>query len=396
MKKSVLALAVLGAFAGVASAQSSVNIYGTIDLAGRYIKNDGSDGRYSLGQDGINSSQLVFAGREDLGGGGWAGFNLNMGLNADTGTTNGKTFNRRSTVSLGGNWGELRLGRDYSPTFYNYSVFDAFGTNGLGNSGNVVPVRLQQSTFVRADNSIGYLLPAGLGGLYGQFMVAAGEGGNSLTAAGQTQSSVPSGQTCKTPAQTVSTNQPVINPPGIPATVTIPSLTCTTVINSQNTGHYYGGRIGWAAGPFDVAGSYATSGVDSIDDDAKQWSVGGSWNFGILKLMGWYGETKLQSLTSKSYTISTVVPLGLGEIHASYGNGKVDGLPAELSGDQYALGYVYNLSKRTAVYSAYSIIKNHGSAQASVASNITPNAQFAPPTPGGQSQGVEFGVRHFF
>jgi len=179
MKKSVLALAVLGAFAGVASAQSSVNIYGTIDLAGRYIKNDGSDGRYSLGQDGINSSQLVFAGREDLGGGGWAGFQLNMGVNADTGTTNGKTFNRRSTVSLGGNWGELRLGRDYSPTFYNYSLFDAFGTNGLGNSGNVVPVRLQQSTFVRSDNSIGYLLPAGLGGLYGQFMVAAGEGGNS-------------------------------------------------------------------------------------------------------------------------------------------------------------------------------------------------------------------------
>ena len=69
MKKSLLALAVLGAYVGVASAQSSVTLYGTADLNGRYIKNDGSKGRYSLSQDGINSSQLGFRGIEDLGGG---------------------------------------------------------------------------------------------------------------------------------------------------------------------------------------------------------------------------------------------------------------------------------------------------------------------------------------
>jgi len=38
MKKSLLALAVLGAFAGVASAQSSVTLYGTVDLNARYVK----------------------------------------------------------------------------------------------------------------------------------------------------------------------------------------------------------------------------------------------------------------------------------------------------------------------------------------------------------------------
>ena len=48
MKKSLLALAVLGGFAGVASAQSSVTLYGTVDLNGRYIKNDGSSKRVSL------------------------------------------------------------------------------------------------------------------------------------------------------------------------------------------------------------------------------------------------------------------------------------------------------------------------------------------------------------
>jgi predicted porin len=325
-----------------------------------------------------------------------------MGVNADTGTTNSRTFNRRSTVSLGGNWGELRLGRDYSPTFYNYSVFDAFGTNGLGNSGNVVPAPLQQSTFVRSDNSIGYLLPAGLGGLYGQVMVAAGEGGNALQGNGQQQSSTSTGQTCVTPAQTVVLNPGSvgINPPIVgPVTVKVPARSCSTAVNS-NSGHYYGGRLGFAAGPFDVAGSYAESGVDSIDENAKSWSIGGSFNFGLAKLMGWYGETDLQSRKSKSYSVSTVVPLGLGEIHASYGSGKVDGLPANYSADQFALGYVYNLSKRTAVYSTAAWLKNHDAAQASIASNTgfptSLTSQAAPPTPGGKSQGIEFGVRHFF
>ena len=44
----------------------------------------------------------------------------------------GLTFNRRSTVSLAGGWGELRLGRDYTPQFWNLTVFDPFGTNGVG------------------------------------------------------------------------------------------------------------------------------------------------------------------------------------------------------------------------------------------------------------------------
>jgi predicted porin len=48
MKKSLLALAVLGAYAGVASAQSSVQLFGTLDLNGRYIKNDGRDRQLSM------------------------------------------------------------------------------------------------------------------------------------------------------------------------------------------------------------------------------------------------------------------------------------------------------------------------------------------------------------
>src|SRR5215218_5339326 len=101
MKKSLLALAVLGAYVGVASAQSSVTLYGTVDLNGRYVKNDGSRKRLSLDQDGINSSQLGFRGIEDLGGGLKAGFLLLADLAPiDTGNNAARFWGRRSTVSL--------------------------------------------------------------------------------------------------------------------------------------------------------------------------------------------------------------------------------------------------------------------------------------------------------
>src|SRR6185295_1716498 len=93
MKKSLLALAVLGAFAGVASAQSSVTLYGTVDVAGRYVKADGQDRRLSLATDGINSSQLGFRGVEDLGGGLRAGFNLLASVGVDDGDAGGGQAN---------------------------------------------------------------------------------------------------------------------------------------------------------------------------------------------------------------------------------------------------------------------------------------------------------------
>jgi predicted porin len=342
MKKSLLALAVLGAFAGVASAQSSVTLFGTVDLSAKYVKNDGSVKRVSLSQDGINSSQLGFRGVEDLGGGLKASFILLSGVSADTGTDSAqsasKTFNRRATVSLMGGFGEVRLGRDYTPTFWNNTVFDVFGTNGLGDSSHVA-LGLSQATFVRADNSIGYFLPSNIGGLYGQFMVAAAEG----------------------------------NVPG----------------------KYIGGRIGFAAGPFDIAGAYATSGITGSTEKAKTANIGASYNLGVVKLSGYFDQVK--ALTQKQTRIngSVLVPLGQGELHASFTQGKLDnGTPAaDPKAQQLALGYVYNLSKRTAVYSTISQVSNKNGAVSSVAGGT---AQTAAPIANGKSKGFEVGVRHFF
>jgi len=356
MKKSLLALAVLGAFSGVASAQSSVTLYGTVDLNGRYVKADGRDRRLSLSQDGINSSQLGFRGVEDLGGGLKAGFNLLAGVNADTGTTNAKFFNRRSTVSLFANAGELRLGRDYTPTFWNQTIFDAFGTNGLGSSLNV----RQAYGGTRMDNSIGYFLPSNLGGFYGQVMAAASEGG----------------ATADRPAR------------------------------------YLGGRFGFAAGPFDVAGAYSEQkfraagtvspaggfGVVVLPGSTmKTWNVGGSWNFGFLKLMGYYNEDKISDsggVKDKVYSISGVMPFGQAELHLGYdrSKGTFDGGEGNFSNtvEQLKATLQYNVSKRTALYTTISRLNNKDD------SSLTLGGAAGLTESGGKSNGFEIGVRHFF
>ncbi|MEP6876337.1 MAG: porin [Burkholderiales bacterium] len=345
MKKSLLALAVLGAFAGVASAQSSVTLDGTVDVNARYVKNDGSARRYSLGTDGINSSQFRVSGREDLGGGLWGGFNLNSGLNPDNGTVNARFWHRRATVSLGGNFGEVRLGRDYTPTFSNNSAYDAFGTNGAGDSSHVL--QKATATFVRADNSIGYFLPSGIGGVFGQVMVAAAEGGTSATG---------------------------------------------------NPGRYVGLRVGFGAGPFEVAGAYGQQKFVTGAADQKTYNVGGKYDLGVVKLLGYFDRDTQGNDKENRGSFSVVVPIGQSEIHAGYELSKRDNAGVNTKVDQIAVGYVYNLSKRTALYATASRLNNKNGTANSVAGGTSITAAPVPSVAGGsaKSTGAEFGIRHFF
>ena len=364
MKKSLLALAVLGAYAGVASAQSSVSMYGTLDMAGTVVKNDGQGRRYSLSTNGVNSSQLGFRGIEDLGGGLKAGFNLIAELaNTDVGNvggTNGKFFGRRSTVSLFSNAGELRLGRDYTPTFWNLTIFDAFGTNGVGSTLN--PRQLYGGT--RQDNTIGYFLPSNIGGFYGQVMAGAGEGGTS----------------------------------------------------ADRPARYIGGRIGFAAGPFDIAGAYGeekfsinstvsgTTGIGPVSPILagqvhKTWNIGGSWDFGFFKLLGYYDEDKQPGAKEKFGSISANFPFGQNEFRIGYDLSELtrSGF-ADTKVDQIKGTYQYNLSKRTMVYASYSMLRNKDATRLAVLGGAQASSNAAPGAPSlsGDSQGAQFGIRHFF
>lgn len=367
MKKTLVALAALGAFAGVASAQSSVTMFGVADVNVMSVKNN--DRTYSVGTDGMSSSRLGFRGVEDLGGGLKASFWLEMGIQLDTGgnaniwgnntasNANRLFFNRRSTVSLSNQWGELRLGRDYTPTWNGFANYDPFGTVGVGNAGNIVlPADLHglgtlaggtYGTLVRANNTVQYILPGGTQGqgLYGQLMVAAGEG-----AAGN---------------------------------------------------KYYGGRIGYAAGPFDISGSYGRteelSLIGSNDLDLDVWTVGGSWDFGFMKLMGMYGQMEVDGTVAglsrtagrHNWYVGASAPFGAWNVKASYGSTEGKDLLNNVDATQWAIGVDYNLSKRTALYATYASIDNDNS-------TFTVSPQSSVISAGRSSSGGQVGVRHSF
>jgi predicted porin len=350
MKRSLFALAALTAFAGAASAQSSVTLFGVVDVNMRQVNN--TDDMSMLSTDGNSSSRLGFRGVEDLGGGLRAGFWLEGALSADDGNASGQNWRRRSTVSLIGNFGEVRLGRDYTPTFWNWTTFDPFGTNGVGSatnlgleSGRSQGAGGSYGTLVRADNTVGYFLPANLGGLYGQFMVAAGEG---------------------TPGN-----------------------------------KFYGGRLGYSAGAFNVAGAWGETQVNRQDDDGTNWNIAGSWDFGFMKLAGFYGEVDVQDTTQKNWFVGVSAPVGAFTLKASYG--AVDNIflrqVNDADADQFAIGAVYDLSKRTALYGHYSYINNTNSAfrVAGTVNNATGATATGPSlNVGDSSAGFELGIRHSF
>ncbi len=364
--KKLLTLSVLGACACAASAQSSVTLYGAIDVNARYVKTDAQARRVSLNSSGLNSGQLGFRGQEDLGGGLKAGFILESEVVADVGLagdiSRNKFWNRRSLVRLAGNFGEIRLGRDYKPSYWSHAIFDAFGNLGLGNMLNIH----QMYDGSRIDNAIGYILPSGLGGFYGEATVAAGEGGTGF----------------------------------------------------DRPGRHISARLGYAAGPINVAiaagqqkfaVAYAGIGVSGIPpvlnnglpvaatagSTQKTFNVGGSYDFGVLKLLAFYDREQLADRRENLYSVSAVVPIGLGEVRVAYDRSKLtpgapNSLLASSSVDQFALGYVYNLSKRTALYTTVSVLSNKDATTAT----LPGSAGKAPP--GGKSKGAEFGMRHFF
>ncbi|WP_431275345.1 porin [Variovorax ureilyticus] len=437
MKKSLVALAAL-AVAGVASAQSSVTLFGVVDatFSGYSNKSENIFGqsvkltKNQLTNSGYNSSRLGFRGTEDLGGGLAASFWLEASLGNDDGTTGGNVsnvagssrtvtglFNRRSTVSLSGAFGEVRLGRDYTPTFWNDTVFDPFGTNGVGTNlistangygaGSPTGFTTNQM-YVRASNSVGYFLPPNLGGFYGQVMYSFNE-----------------------------------------ATKYDNAALTPDLADTQRAGRYVGGRFGYANGPLDVAASYgeATNSDNFFAGTTSKldtFNLGASYDFGVVKLFGEYSQAKNKTDRSapnfvnifgftdpgaKGWLIGATVPVGPGLIRASYSGVKYSDLPVPAAAigtvnqifglkdpkaDKFSLGYVHNLSKRTALYATVAYVNNkdnelYGSglsasgafyAPATATTGLSANNAAAQAAIGAtrptSSLGYDIGIRHAF
>ncbi|MEF7616413.1 porin [Aquincola sp. MAHUQ-54] len=338
MKKSLVALAVLGGFAGMAAAQSSVTLFGVVDVAATYVKNDDAKQK-KLTSGGNSTSRLGFRGVEDLGGGLKASFWLESHINVDDGTQNssGKFWHRRSTVSLSGGFGEVRLGRDLLPTWTAFADYDPFGTVGVGDKGRLFNVYGGAATKNRADNIIAYFLPSTLGGIYGQLSVAAGEG------------------------------------------------------NDANK--YVGGRLGYKAGPFDVTAAYGQTELPA--DDYQVAVISGSYDFGMAKLMLSYQQTDYLSNKDKFLGVGVTAPVGPGTLKLAYNRTDGEANGAHGDADQFAIGYVYDLSKRTAIYSTLAYIKNKSGASRAGNYSVSDIAG-RPMTAGEKSTGFDLGIRHSF
>lgn len=341
MKKSILALAVLSSVAGVAAAQSSVTLFGVVDVAVRQSK--GAAGTITqVATDGNTASRLGVRGVEDLGGGLKASFWLESALSADTGTatatsaTSGAFWGRRATVSLSGEFGEVRLGRHKTSHRLVIDDFDPFATTGLGDVAKVYSGLGGLSFINRTDNQVAYVLPGNLGGFYGSADFSAGEG-----------------------------------------------------VDANKT---LSGRAGYKDGALHIAGSYGQT--DAKGDKFKLYTVAGSYDFGVVRASLAVSQGKFGANKQSVVQFGAVVPVGTGSLLASYTNSDANANAEKLSGvgdaKLFAIGYNYPLSKRTALYTTFAQIKNNGKGTFTVGGDK--NTAKA----GETSRGFDVGVKHSF
>ena len=167
MKKTLAAVAVLGAFAGSALA-ADVQLYGIVDTGIGYnhidMDSPGEDDvdnfRMESGQ--ASGSRFGFKGTEDLGNGMTVGFILEDGILSDTGVDDKVMFNRESSLFVQGNFGKFAMGRlgvlnNGQSSWAKIGMISAFGTSDWG--GFSAQLSNLMSLAGQWDNMIAYETP---------------------------------------------------------------------------------------------------------------------------------------------------------------------------------------------------------------------------------------------
>ncbi|MGE5648854.1 porin [Noviherbaspirillum sp. UKPF54] len=334
MKKSLVSLAVLAAFAGAASAQTNITVYGVADAAISYKDNgkatDSKTWAVDSGQ--LSGSRLGFKGSEDLGGGLSAIFTLENGFTIDDGQqAQGRLFGRQAFVGLQGGFGAVKLGRQYNPIRVAVEGIDPFRLAMGSWAKNVFSLYDE-----RADNTINYT-SANFGGFTGQLAYSFGENATGTSIGRQL---------------------------GLSGTYANGPLTAVLAYHNQNL------TAGTAPAQTD-AGS------------AKTTLLGGTYNFGPATLHAGYAwdkgnpATGADNLDNRDWMLGASAPVGgAGTVLASYMK-RDDRLATNQDVKQWALGYTHALSKRTTLYTLFNHIDRE---------NVTPST----------TKQFSVGMRHTF
>ena len=354
MKKTLAAVAVLGAFAGSALA-ADVQLYGIVDTGVGYnhVDVDGLGDKQDIDTFQMKSGQASgsrwgLKGTEDLGNGLTVGFILEDGFSSDTGADSAPMFNRESSLFIEGGFGKLAMGRMGSlnngqSSWAKVGMINAFGTSDWGDYS--VQVGNVMSTAAQWDNMVAYQTPDFAGfKVYAQYGM-----GNTVT-------------------------------------------DYDSVENESSSDRYYALGATYNNGPF--AAYFA---VDSINyaswnnktdtgkdmDDSLTVTLGGSYDFEAVKVyLGaqYFDEVKLsnfkgvikaagvgQSNKVKGYGISLTgdapvlggkAMFGIGYTDAESADSEDKSADVELQRYVVSVGYDYPFSKRTDVYAVASYMQD--------------------------------------
>lgn len=314
MKKSLVTLALMSAFAAPAFAQSNVTVYGVVDAGIDYSRSAGvSTSSVTSGSaaGGLSDSRIGFKGQEDLGNGVSVKFVVEQGFNVDDGSEaeGGKSFSRQAWVGLASKEaGEIRLGRQNSLIYDATAAIDPFN---VGLSGNAVNFLGAGEYSLRTDNAVTYISPS-VGGFEGRVQYGFGE----------------------TPDST-SNNSTV----GFNGSYTTGALTVSLTRNQVKAEEF---------------------GLDLKKSDTL---VGATYDFKAVKAHVAYGQTKVEETgfgvedKLTNYLVGVSAPVGNGTVMASYIHSDFKDVP-EAKSNQFAVGYVHPLSKRTKLYASYAHVSN--------------------------------------
>jgi len=353
------ALALPFAAAAQSKAPASVTLFGVADVS--LVRASGSvASKTQLTSGSQQGSRLGVRGSEDLGGGLRASFWLEAGLLVDDGQgqrtsannqpaapadgAQGLTFNRVSYLGLSGPWGLVRAGRDYTPTFLVHTLFDPSGTVGLMTSQASVSslTVFAAPSGVRASNSLAYGTPT-FHGFSANVMLALGENASNAGA-------------------------------------------------TRRDGNYEGLRLAYAGGPFSAALAHARYRNAAVND-IKETVAGASYDIGSTKLWGTVVRTRNGAGRNvRGEMLAVTQGVGAAEFKLSWSRSRArdaSGAPVG-SISKIGVGAAYNLSKRTALYTAAAHVRNsHGAA-------ALPMPGSAVNGPNQSARGYEVGLRHTF
>jgi predicted porin len=330
MKKSLIALAVLGT-CGAAMAQSSVTLYGMADVWVGRTKAEATVGGVSasasesvLESGGFNTSRLGFKGSEDLGGGLKANFNLEAALAMDTGTSGGLRFDRQSWVGLSGGFGEIQLGKPWTPYDDTRAMAnDTFNANFAASWTTWVPYE------DNPNNTIRYNSP-NFGGFSGAIAYSLGE---------DRAGSITGGTSSATSFSLNYANGPIV---------------AGFAHQSEKVESAAPGYLG-SPSVLTLAGATGKTTYNLLN---------GSYDFGMLKLVGGVNQVKVQAdgaadVKANEWNLGVDVPVGAGfDIGVGVARSKVESGGVDLTTTTgFSIGAKYTLSKRTFLYAAFNRTK---------------------------------------